>query len=312
MKRIINTIIGSVVLTALFLTACGSASSSSDRGSSLLATTTFLADIAGNVAGGRASVDSLLPIGADPHSYQPTPQDAAKVADSKLLIVNGMEYEHFIETLLENAGGERVVVTASEGIEARHMEEHAGQAEAGSGHAHEAGDPHMWLDPNLVVTYVENIRDGLIQFDPEGEAVYRSNAEAYIAELKNLDAWIVEQVAQVPQARRLLVTNHEALGYFAERYGFTIAGTVIESFSSGASPSAGQMADLIAQIQSSGAPAIFLDASDNPSLAKQIADETGARVVTDLHLESLTDGAPAATYIDMMKHNVTLIVNALK
>ncbi len=274
--------------------------------------TTFLADIARNIAGDRVKVESLLPVGADPHSYQPTPQDAAKIADSRLLIVNGMEYEHFIESLLENAGGERMVVTASDGIEALHAEEHAGQEEAGEGHEHEAGDPHMWLDPNLVVTYVENIRDGLIEFDPEGEAVYRSNAEAYIAELKDLDTWIVEQVSQVPPERRLLVTNHEALGYFAERYGFTIAGTVIESFSSGASPSAGQMADLIAQIQSSGAPAIFLDASDNEALAKQIADETGASVATDLHLKSLTDGAPAATYIDMMKHNVTLIVEALK
>lgn len=307
-----NRLIVLLTVFTLLIAGCRPASSSRTTDSAILTSTTFLADIARNVAGDRVKVESLLPIGADPHSYQPTPQDAANIADSRLLIVNGMEYEHFIESLLENAGGERMVVTASDGIEALHAEEHAGQEEAGEGHEHEAGDPHMWLDPNLVVTYVENIRDGLIEFDPEGEAVYRSNAEAYIAELKDLDTWIVEQVSQVPTERRLLVTNHEALGYFAERYGFTIAGTVIESFSSGASPSAGQMADLIAQIQSSGAPAIFLDASDNEALAKQIADETGASVATDLHLESLTDGAPAATYIDMMKHNVTLIVNALK
>jgi ABC-type Zn uptake system ZnuABC Zn-binding protein ZnuA len=127
-----------------------------------------------------------------------------------------------------------------------------------------------------------------------------------------LDTWIVEQVNQIPIEKRLLVTNHEAFGYFAERYGFTIAGNVIESFSTDASPSAQQMAALIDQIKSSGAPAIFLDASDNTTLAQQIADETGVRVVTDLHLESLTDGPPAATYIDMMKNNVTQIVNALK
>ena len=307
-----NRLLVLLTVFTLLIAGCIPASSSPTADSAILTSTTFLADIARNVAGDRLTVESLLPVGADPHSYQPTPQDAAKVADSRLLIVNGMEYEHFIETLLENAGGERIIVTASEGVEARHSEEHAGEAEAGSGHAHEAGDPHMWLDPNLVVIYVENIRDGLIEFDPEGEAVYRSNAEAYIAELKDLDTWVVEQVAQVPPERRLLVTNHEALGYFAERYGFTIAGTVVESFSSGASPSAGQMADLIGQIKSNGAPAIFLDASDNESLAQQIAAETGVNVVTDLHLESLTDGAPAATYIDMMKHNVTLIVEALK
>ena len=132
-----------------------------------------------------------------------------------------------------------------------------------------------------------------------------------MATSKRFSCGIVEQVSQIPQEKRLLVANHEALGYFAERYGFAVAGTVVESFSSGASPSAGQMASLIDQIRSSGAPAIFLDASDNELLAKQIADETGVEVVTDLNLESLTDGPPAATYIDMMKHNVTLIVEAL-
>jgi manganese/iron transport system substrate-binding protein len=173
-------------------------------------------------------------------------------------------------------------------------------------------DPHLWLDPNHVVVYVENIRDALTHFDPEGEAIYRSNADRYTAELKDLDSWIVSQVDQIPTDRRLLVTNHEAFGYFAERYGFTVVGTVIESFSSDASPSAQQLAALIDQIRSSGAPAIFLDASDNTMLARQIASETDVKVVTNLYLESLTDGAPAPTYIDMMKHNVTQIVQALR
>jgi ABC-type Zn uptake system ZnuABC Zn-binding protein ZnuA len=317
MKKIFNTIIVTMTLAALFLTACGSVSQSGSNAESVLASTTFLADIAQHVAGDRLTVESLLPTGADPHAYQPTPQDAAKIADSRLLIVNGVEYEHFLEALLENSGEKQLVITASDGLEPREAEElegeeHAEEAEAGEGHGHEAGDPHMWLDPNNVIVYVENIREGLTHFDPDGAAVYQANADAYVAELQSLDSWIVQQVSQIPQEKRLLVTNHEAMGYFAERYGFTVAGTVIESFSSGASPSAGQMADLIEQIKSSGAPAIFLDASDNELLAEQIAAETGVRVVTDLHLESLTDGAPAATYIDMMKHNVTLIVEALK
>jgi ABC-type Zn uptake system ZnuABC Zn-binding protein ZnuA len=133
-----------------------------------------------------------------------------------------------------------------------------------------------------------------------------------VQELSALDAWIVEQVNQIPKERRLLITNHKALGYFAEQYGFTLVGSVIESFSADASPSAQQMASLIDQIESSGAPAIFLDASDNAALAEQIAVETGVRVVTDLHLESLTDGAPVATYLDLMQDNVMLIVEALK
>jgi ABC-type Zn uptake system ZnuABC Zn-binding protein ZnuA len=173
-------------------------------------------------------------------------------------------------------------------------------------------DPHLWLDPNNVIAYVENIREGLTHFDPDGATIYQSNADSYIAQLEELDKWINEQVAQIPPERRLLVTNHEALGYFAERYGFKVVGTVIESFSTDASPSAQQMAALVDQIKSSGAPAIFLDASDNPALAQQIAAETGVTVLTDLQLESLTDGPPAATYIDMMKQNVTKIVNALR
>jgi ABC-type Zn uptake system ZnuABC Zn-binding protein ZnuA len=289
-----------VILTviAFALTGCGSpASDSGTTAPVILTSTTFLADITRNVAGDRVEVDSLLPVGTDPHSYQPTPQDVAKITQSKLLIINGADYEHFLEPLLENAGGERTILEASAGI---HPREEAGGV-----------DPHLWLDPNNVIRYVENIRDGLIQFDLAGEMVYRSNADNYMRQLAELDAWIVEQVNQIPTKKRLLVTNHEALGYFAERYGFTVAGTVIESFSSDASPSAQQMAGLIDQIKSSGAPAIFLDSADNINLAQQIADETGVRVVTDLHLESLTDGAPAATYLDMMKHNVTQIVNAL-
>ena len=287
------------ILLLLLVSACGSnASTSGTADSAILTSTTFLADITRHIAGDRLPVESLLPIGTDPHSYQPTPRDVARIADSELLIINGAEYEHFLETLLENAGGKRDVVDASAGVSPRKDANGV--------------DPHMWLDPNNVIIYVENIREGLTHYDPEGADVYQANADAYVAELKGLDSWIVEQVSQIPQERRLLVTNHEALGYFAERYGFAVAGTVVESFSSGASPSAGQMASLIDQIRSNGAPAIFLDASDNESLAKQIADETDVQVITDLHLESLTDGPPAATYIDMMKHNVTLIVEALK
>jgi ABC-type Zn uptake system ZnuABC Zn-binding protein ZnuA len=290
------------MLLILLLSGCGgNASFSGTTDPAILASTTFLADITQNIAGDRLTIESLLPVGADPHSYQPTPQDAAKVADSQLLIINGAEYEQFLGTLLNNAGDEREVIEASSGIS------EGEDAEAGH-----SVDPHMWLDPNNVIIYVENIREGLTHFDPDGAAVYRSNADAYTAQLKELDAWIIGQVSQIPEEKRLLVTNHEAFGYFAKRYGFQVVGTVIESFSSDASPSAGQMAGLIDQIKSSGAPAIFLDASDNEMLARQIADETGVRVVTDLHLESLTDGPPAGTYIDMMKHNVTLIVNALK
>ena len=291
-----------LLILLLILSACGGPASPSERAApAVLASTTFLADIARNVAGDRVEVESLLPFGSDPHSYQAVPADLVKISRSTVLIVNGLDYEQFLTPLLENADGERLMITASNGLEPRRMEEEGKNVT----------DPHMWLSPDRVITYVENIRAGLTQADPAGAAVYQSNADAYVSQLKDLDEWIKEQVAEIPADRRFLVTNHESLGYFAERYGFTVVGDVLQSVSSVASPSAQQMAALIDQIKASRAPAIFLDASDNPTLAQQIAQETGLTVVTDLHLESLTDGAPAATYIDMMKHNVMQIANAL-
>ena len=305
MKRIINSITVFTTLAALFLTACGSAPKSSDGALKVLAATTFLADITQNIAGNRLHVDSLLPFGADPHAYQAAPSDVAKISESNLLVLNGIEYEHFIKSLLENVGGDRLIITASDGLIPNQMEdeENAGQM---------TGDPHMWLDPNRVINYVENIRDDLIKVDADGAEIYKANADAYISQLKELDAWIVEQVNTIPVDRRLLVTNHEAVGYFAQRYGFEIVGAVIPSLSTEAGTSAKEMAALIEQIKASGAPAIFLGEVENPDLANQIAAETGVKVVDDLHLESLTDSAPAATYIDMMKHNVSRIVDGLK
>ncbi|MFN8412923.1 MAG: zinc ABC transporter substrate-binding protein [Anaerolineales bacterium] len=305
MKKIINSIMSILTLAVLFLTACGSTPKSSDGTLRVTASTTFLADIAQNVAGDRVKVESLLPFGADPHAYQAAPSDVAKISKSSVLILNGVEYEHFIKPLLENAGGERIIVTATDGLTPNQMEdeENAGQM---------VGDPHMWLDPNLVITYVENIRIGLTKADPNGADIYQANADAYVAQLKKLDAWIKEQVNTIPVNRRLLVTNHESMGYFAQEYGFKIVDTILPSFSSEASASAQQIASAIESIKSSGAPAIFLGDVENTKLADQIAGETKVKVINTLHLESLTEGAPAGTYIDMMKYNVTEIVSALK
>jgi len=296
-------VISTLILATFFLTACGSVPKRSGGALRVLASTTFLADITQNIAGDRVKVDSLLPFGADPHSYQAAPVDVVKISKSDLLILNGLEYESFIKSLLDaqRAGSERMIIEATSGISPR--------KDAGS---EQGADPHMWLDPNLVVTYVENIRDGLIKVDAKGAGTYKANADAYIAQLKSLDAWIVEQVNIIPPGRRLLVTNHEALGYFAERYGFEVTGSVIPSFSSNAAPSAREMARLIDAIKKINAPIIFLDVADNNTLAQQIGDETNVRIIDDLHLESLTSGPPASTYIDMMKYNVTRIVEALK
>jgi ABC-type Zn uptake system ZnuABC Zn-binding protein ZnuA len=290
----------SVLTRTTFIVIFVAVFSSCSRGSApdVLTTTTILEDVTRNIAGDRLTVQSLLPVGADPHSYQPVPQDAAMVSESKVLVVHGAEYEVFMQALLENAGRKENVIEASTGL--RLLSDEQGT------------DPHLWLDPNHVIAYVDNIREGLSEFDPDGADVYATNASAYIDRLAELDSWINEQVAQIEPQRRVLVTNHEAFGYFAERYGFQVVGAIIPGFSSDAAPSARQMAELIEQIKIHEVPAIFLDASDNPDLAQQIAAETGVKVVTDLHLESLTEGGPAATYMDLMKDNVTKIVQALQ
>jgi ABC-type Zn uptake system ZnuABC Zn-binding protein ZnuA len=274
----------------------------------VLATETFLADIAQNVAGDRLKVASLLPSGIDPHSFEPAPQDVAKVTASQVLIVNGAGLESFLSKLLDNAGGQRQVIVASAGLASRTP----GPGEV-SDADHPEGDPHFWLDPIMVVKYVENIRAGLSQADPAGADSYARNAEAYSAQLKALDAWIAAQVQSIPAERRLLVTNHESLGYYADRYGFKVVGAVVPSFSTDASPSAQQLAQLVDAIKATGAKAVFLETGSNPQLAQQVAQEAGIKVVADLYTHSISPaGGPAPSYIEMMRYNTRAIVDALK
>lgn len=283
---------------------------------SVLAAESFIADMAQNVAGDRLNVETLMPLGLDPHAFEPTPQDVGRIADSQVLIVNGGGFEEWLQEVLDNAGGQRQVIEASAGLTSRSARE--GEAaemsdeEEGDSH-HDAGDPHFWLDPTKAIAYVENIRDGLSQADPAGKDAYAANAAAYIAQLQELDTWITQQVQSIPAERRQIVTNHESFGYFADRYGFTIIGTVVPSVSTGSAPSAQQLARLVDRIKATGAPAIFLETGANPQLAQQVAAETGVKVVTDLYSHSITppDGA-APTYIDMMRYNTQAVVGALK
>ena len=289
------------------LTGCGSADENASTGDlQVMTTATFLADIAQNVAGDRLTVGSLVPADADLHAFEPTPRDVATVAESDLFILNGGGLEETLEDTLRTAASGTTFVEASEGITPR-------EPQPGEPLHEDAADPHFWLDPTLVVAYVENIRDAFIASDPEGEAEYTANAEAYVAELEELDAWIESQVAALPEEDRLLVMNHVSHGYFADRYGFRIAGAVIPSVATGESPTAKQLAALTETIRAEGVRAIFVELEENQQLADQIAAETGIVVVADLRDHSLSEpGGGAATYIDMMKYDTRLIVDALK
>jgi len=169
------------------------------------------------------------------------------------------------------------------------------------------------LNPLLVRTYVENIRDALIRQDPDGRNVYTRNAEEYIRQLEELDAWIQAEINPIPPADRLLISNHESFGYYADQYGLTIIGTLLTSASTSASPSARELADLVDQIRASGAKAILLETGANPQLAAQIAEETGIRVVSNIYTHSLTtSNGPAPSYLEMMRYNTSAIVAALQ
>ncbi|HEY3310241.1 MAG TPA: metal ABC transporter substrate-binding protein [Anaerolineales bacterium] len=304
LKKWLQSSLFLLVAVSLLLAACATTPAARLAAGPVrvLAVETFLADIAQNVAGERLQVEALLPVGVDPHGYQPTPQDVIRLADSQLLITNGAGYEGWLAKTLDNAGGQRRLVQASDGLSGR---------VPSSGELLDpdhASDPHFWMDPNNVITYAANIRDALTALDPSGAAIYAQNTANYILRLKDLDSWIREQVSQIPPERRLLVTNHESLGYFADRYGFTITGTVIPSTSSEAAPSAQQMAALIDRIKQVHVKAIFLETGTNPQLATQIAQETGLQVITGLYTESLSSAdGEAPTYIEMIKHDVALL-----
>lgn len=290
------------LLACLFLPACQPAAATSGL-PVVMATETFLGDIAQNIAGSRITVETLLPLTVDPHEYQPKPQDVTRLAQAQVLIINGLGYETWLQKTLDSLGGQRQVITATNGI----------APDPDPTGVHPQGDPHMWMNPLDTINYVTQIRDGLILVDPAGKNAYTQNAAAYITKLQALDQWVKDQVSQLPVEKRLLVTNHDALGYFANAYNFKIIGAVIPSVTTDASPSAQQLAGLINTIRNSGAPAIFLDIGENQTLAQQIASETSVKVITDLYVESISGPTgPAPTYIDMITHDVTVILDALK
>ena len=302
-----------IVLLAVLVAGCGGVGKPTPKNMSatprVLAVETFLADIAQNVAGDRLKVEVLLPIGVDPHSYEPVPSDIARVAESDLIIINGAGAEAFFQKLLANSGSQAQVIEASQGLTPRQP----GAQEAAQGADTAETDPHFWLDPVSAIKYVENIRDALSKVDPVWATSYSKNAEAYIAQLNDLDNWIRQQVALIPEGRRLLVTNHESLGYYADRYGFKVVGTIIPSVTTEASPSAQSLAALENAIRATGAPAVFLESGVNPQMAQQVSRETGIKVAPELYTHSISAaGGPAPTYIDMPKYNTQVIVGALK
>ncbi|MCS6906264.1 MAG: metal ABC transporter substrate-binding protein [Anaerolineales bacterium] len=328
MRYVLRLILLSALLT--WLIACAPLTPQPQPGQAKLrvvATTTIVGDVVANVAGDAIELSVLLPSGADPHLFNPTPQDVAKVSQADLVFANGAGLEAFLDGLLESAGAKEKTFAVSEGIqllesashaheEAHSQEgEHSHEAEHGHegehAHRHGEGDPHVWLDPNLVKVWVQNIARVLSEKDPQNASLYQRNAEAYTAQLDELDRWIRQEVEKIPAENRLLVTDHLMFGYFAQRYGFTQVGAVLPGFSTLAEPSAQELAQLEDTIRQYGIKAVFVSKAVNPDLAQRVAEDTGVKLVF-LHAHSLDQSSPANTYLNLMRYNVSAIVEALK
>lgn len=280
----------------------------------VIATTSIVADVVKNVGGEQIELRRLLPLGVDPHAFEPTPQDVVAVSDAHVVFANGAGLEEFLEPLLESAGAAEKAVHVSHGIELYEFEgEHKEEGEEHEGeHDHHGADPHTWTDPNNVMVWVHNVERALSALDPDHAEIYKANAEAYAATLQELDAWVREQVAQIPEAERKIVTDHLLFAYFAKRYGFTQVGAIVPGYTTLSEPSARELAELEDAMRELGVKAVFVGHTVNPSLAQRVAEDAGVQLVF-IYTGSLTEkGGEADNYVDYVRYNVNAIVNALK
>jgi zinc/manganese transport system substrate-binding protein len=267
----------------------------------VVATTTQLQDLVRNVGGSRVSVTGILKPNVDPHEYEPRPSDAVALNSAKLIVESGVGLDTWMGKLIEEAGGNAPVFVASNGLKIR-----PGDAEEPQ------GDPHWWHDPTNFEKAATALAGALGKVDPAGRATYRQNAIRYVATLKAMDAANMKTLRAVPVAQRKLVTNHDAFGYFAAHYDITVLGSVLDSLSTSAQPSARDIADLVKKIRAAHVKAIFTESSINPKLEEQIAGEAGVKVYANLYGDTLGPaGSKGATYVQMERWNVTAIVDGL-
>ena len=266
----------------------------------VVATFSILADFVRNVGGARVGVTALVGPDGDTHIYQPTPEDAERLGAARLIVVNGLGLEGWIDRLIKTSSAKASVIVAAKGLKPQQMREE-GRIES---------DPHAWQSIAGAKLYVKNILDGLIAADPEGESTYRSNAKDYLAKLDALEEEVLAAIGNIPPERRQIITTHDAFGYFGSAYGFRFIAP--EGISTETEPSARDVAKIIRQIKAAKIPAVFLENIADPRLMKQIAAETGAKIGGALFSDALSppDG-PAATYIDMMRYNVSQLSAAL-
>ena len=297
------------------LLATGSAASDKLK---VIASFSIIGDLAKNVGGDRVNITTFVGPDSDAHAYEPKPADAAAIGGAKVVLMNGLQFEGFMERLIEVSKTEASVVVLSKGAQLianseEPEEANATESSSSDGHAGESegeNDPHAWQSVANVRIYVQNIADAFCAADAQGCGTYRANAQAYSVKLDELDKEIKSGVAEIPEEKRSIITSHDAFGYFAKAYGIKFMAP--EGVSTESEASAADVAALIRQAKEDKAAAIFVENITNPRLIEQIASETGIKVGGTLFSDALSppDG-PASTYIDMMHNNITQIKGAI-
>lgn len=277
----------------------------------VVATFSILADLVRAVGGDRVAVTSLVGPDSDAHAYQPSPADARTLAAAKLVFVNGLGFEGWMNRLIRSSGTRAKVVVASTGIAALKAEEdHDHDHDHDHGHSHGEHDPHAWQNALFVKTYIRRIREALAAADPAGAERYLANADAYLARLDGLDAEIKAAVARIPTERRRLLTTHDAFRYFEKAYGIEFV--ALRGVASDAEPSARELGRIIRQIKQGRITAIFLENITDPRAVQRIVAETGVKLGGKLYSDALSaPGGPAADYLGLMRHNIGQISAAL-
>lgn len=286
---------------ALLINGCAATSSDNDGRLDVVASTTQLGDFVRAVGGDRVDVHQILSPNTDPHEYEPRPDDVGATAAARLVVLSGDGLDAWMGKVIEQSGGHPAVLTIAP---ANTPVRRPGQAGEGGRY-----DPHWWHDPRNAERAVLAIRDALTRADPAGRPAYAARAAAYERRLRALDASIARCFASVPATQRKLVTDHDAFGYFAQRYDITVVGTVIPSQSTEAQPSAGAVERLASTIGREHVRAVFPESSVNKRLAQALARETGARADYTLYGDTLGPaGSPAATYLAMEQANADTMV----
>lgn len=286
-----------IVIMGLLISGCSNGETENNEGLQIVTSISILADMAENIVGERGTVDFLVPIGDNPEDYEPLPSDMQKVSTADLLILNGWSLEEGIERSMANITESMVFATA--GITPIPL---VGE---------DVPDPHAWFNAQFVADYyVENILNALIRLDPDGAAGYRRNAAAYTSELKELDAWIKDQAAKIPEANRVIVISENALKYFGEAYGFQTEGIwELNSHEEGTPQQMSRIVDLVVE---KGIPAVFVESTVDQRYMKIISHEAGVPLAGEIFTDALgLPGSGADTYIKMMEYNTELIVRGL-